>query len=407
MTQNPSINKTFLIIILGILAALGPFTIDMYLPSFLRIAEDLNTDQRHVAFTLTSYFIGISAGQLIYGPIIDKYGRKKPLLVGLLIYIVAAVGCGMAPNIEFMIAMRLLQALGACVGIVASNAIISDVYEPKKMAQAFSSIILVMGVAPLIAPSVGSLILETADWNYIFYFLAVFAGIITLLIYTYLPETNRFGHSNKLRIKNISADYWHILKDKIFLSYSIASSLAMSILFAYIASAAFIFQTLYQLDKSTFSGIFAINASGLIAGSYLNGFFTKRFHFINIAKLATILLCIISGLALATLLMADDLPYQVLIVFIFSILFLLGLINPNATAASLSPFKQNAGAASALGGSLRMGVGAVVSASIGLLQGESALTMFTVIAVLALCTAILLFAAPKGQSQSTVVSEEQ
>ena len=158
MTNKP-INKTFLIILLGILAALGPFTIDMYLPGFKRIAEDFGTDEKQVAFTLTSYFVGIAVGQLIYGPIVDKYGRKKPLLVGLFIYILAAIGCALSPNIETMIGMRLLQALGGCVGMVASNAIISDVYEKDKRAKAFSSIMLVMGVAPLIAPSFGSLLL--------------------------------------------------------------------------------------------------------------------------------------------------------------------------------------------------------------------------------------------------------
>lgn len=154
------INKTLLIILLGILAALGPFTIDMYLPGFSRIAEDLGTDENHVAFTLTSYFIGIAVGQLIYGPIVDKYGRKKPLLIGLTIYSVAALGCALSPDIESMIAMRFLQALGGCVGMVASNAIISDVYQKEHRAKAFSSIMLVMGVAPLIAPSVGSFFVE-------------------------------------------------------------------------------------------------------------------------------------------------------------------------------------------------------------------------------------------------------
>lgn len=397
--QQHQVNRTFLIIILGILAALGPFTIDMYLPGFQRIAEDFNTDEKHVAFTLTSYFFGISIGQLIYGPVVDKYGRKKPLLVGLLIYTLAALGCAFAVNIEMMIGMRLLQALGGCVGMVASNAIISDVYEKDKMAKAFSSIMLVMGVAPLIAPSFGSLLLEKADWNYIFIFLAVLAVAISLMIYFFLPETNRYTHTRKLKIKKITRDYWTILQHKTFLIYTFAGSLAMSVLFAYISSSSFIFQTIYGLDKATFSIIFALNAMGLIAGSYLNGFLTRRVHFIKIAKIASVVLSIISILSVVAIWGAQGLlSYKILIGFIFTILFLLGFINPNATAASLSPFKQNAGAASALGGALRMGVGAVVAAIIGVFQGASPITMFATTLFLAISACILLWSAPRWEA---------
>src|SRR5690606_19234992 len=157
--KQHKINRTFLIILLGILAAIGPFTIDMYLPGFKQIAADFGTNEKQVAFTLTSYFFGIAVGQLVYGPLVDKYGRKKPLLTGLGIYILSALGCALSGSIESLIAMRLLQALGGCVGMVASNAIISDVYEKDRRAKAFSMIMLVMGVAPVIAPTVGSLFL--------------------------------------------------------------------------------------------------------------------------------------------------------------------------------------------------------------------------------------------------------
>lgn len=387
-------NKTFLIILLGILAALGPFTIDMYLPGFKTIAEDFGTDEKHVAFTLTSYFIGIAVGQLIYGPIVDKYGRKKPLLAGLFIYIIAALGCALSPNIETMIGMRLLQALGGCVGMVASNAIISDVYEKDKRAKAFSSIMLVMGVAPLIAPSVGSLFLEKASWNYIFYFLAVFSFFVALLIYFFLAETSKHMHSNKLKIKTISKDYIAILQNPTFLFYTLAGSIAMSILFAYISSAPYVFQTIHGLDKATFSSIFAINASGLIAGSYLNGVLTSRFNYIKIAKTFSIVICCVAFSAFILIFSNPDLHHNWLVASIFSILFLVGFINPNATAASLSPFTENSGAASALGGAIRMGVGAMVAAAIGVFQGETANTMFLTIFILSFLAMSMLVVAP-------------
>lgn len=393
--HHTKINKTFLIFLLGILAALGPFTIDMYLPGFQRIAEDLYTDEKHVAFTLTSYFIGIAVGQLIYGPVVDKYGRKKPLLFGLLIFTMAAVGCGISPNIETMIGMRLLQALGGCVGMVASNAIISDVYEVEKRARAFSSIMLVMGVAPLIAPSIGSFFVEHADWNYIFYFLAAFAAMVMTMIYFFLPETSRHMHQNKLKVRNITRGYLEVLKNRTFISYTLAGSIAMSVLFAYISSASFIFLTYYKLDKATFSILFAVNASGLITGSYMNGILTKYINFINIARFASLILTLISAIVLLTVHLNPQLPYQLVVVGLFFILFSIGFVNPNATAASLAPFTHNAGTASALGGAIRMGVGAMVAAAIGIFQGNSPATVFLVIFVLIFMAAILLWMSPK------------
>lgn len=405
MTQI-KINKTYLVILLGILAALSPFTIDMYLPAFGRIAEDFGTDEKHVAFTLTSYFAGIAAGQLLYGPIVDKYGRKKPLLTGLFIYSIAAFGCALSPDIWTMIGMRLLQALGGCVGMVASNAVISDVYEPNERAKVYSSIMLVMGVAPLIAPSVGSLFLAKADWNYIFYFLTFFSLFVIALIYFFLPETSRYMHNNRLRAKAIGRGYFEILENRSFLFYTLAGSLSMSILFAYVSSASFIFLTIYKLDKASFSILFAVNATGLIAGNYLNSILTRHFHYIRIANVASRALVAVTLAAVLLVYFYPGVGYQWLGAGIFSIMFLSGLINPNATAASLAPFTANAGGASALGGAMRMGTGALVAAAIGTLQGESAVTMFTVMLVLAVSASALLGAAPRQTSVKTAEEME-
>lgn len=393
--SQPSINKTFLIVLLGILAALGPFSIDMYLPGFQQIARDFGTNEKAVAFTLTSYFIGIAAGQLIYGPIVDKYGRKKPLIFGLLVYSIAALGCSLSPDIESMTLMRLLQALGGCVGMVASNAIISDVFESHQRAKAFSSLMLVMGVAPLIAPSIGSFLVEQLDWRYIFYFLTFFSALVIALIFFFLPETSRYMHSNPLKPEKIAKEYLEILKNKTFLSYTLAGSVSMSVLYAYISSASFIFLTLYGLDKSTFSIVFAVNAAGFISGSYLNGVMTRFAHYIKIARVVSVLLCIVTFLAMMMIYFNDQIQYKWMVVASFAILFLTGFINPNTTAASLTPFTGNVGAASALGGFSRMGLGAAVAAAIGIFQGETAITLFATTFALAVLTLLLLAFAPK------------
>src|SRR5690606_12827594 len=365
--KQHKINKTFLIILLGILAAIGPFTIDMYLPAFGKIAESFGTDESHVAFTLTSYFFGIAIGQLIYGPVVDKYGRKKPLLFGLFLYVVSALGCAVSYSIEMMIIMRLFQALGGCVGMVASVSIISDVYEVDQRARAFSSIMLVMGIAPLIAPSLGSLFLVIASWEYIFYFLTAFALLVWVLIYVFLPETSGYIHNKPLKIKTIAINYKTVIQNKVFFNYTLAGSLSMAILFAYISSASYIFLNHYGLSEEKFSVLFAINASGLIIGNFLNVRLTKYYHYLTMAKYASVLLLIVSGFIFSLFSFQDNVSYTITVAGLVSIMFLVGFINPNATAASISPFTANTGTASALSGALRMGVGSVIAAVMGIL----------------------------------------
>lgn len=385
------INKTFLIILLGILAAIGPFTIDMYLPAFGRIAEALGTDESRVAFTLTSYFFGIAIGQLIYGPVVDKYGRKKPLLFGLFLYAVSAVGCALSSSIEMMIVMRLFQALGGCVGMVASVSIISDVYQVDQRARAFSSIMLVMGIAPLIAPSLGSLIVSNASWEYIFYFLAAFSTLVWLLIYVFLPETSRYMHRNPLKIKTVANSYKLVLQNKVFLNYTLAGSLSMAILFAYISAASFIFLNHYQLSEERFSLLFAVNASGLVVGNFLNGRLTKYYHYLTMAKYASIILFTVTAVVFTIFYFQENPSYSSTVISLVTIMFLIGFINPNATAASISPFTENTGTASALGGAVRMGVGAIVAAVMGILPVISPMIMFTAMASLSLLTMIFLW----------------
>lgn len=385
------INKTFLIILLGILAAIGPFTIDMYLPAFGRIADALGTDESRVAFTLTSYFFGIAIGQLIYGPVVDKYGRKKPLLFGLFLYAVSAVGCALSSSIEMMIVMRLFQALGGCVGMVASVSIISDVYQVDQRARAFSSIMLVMGIAPLIAPSLGSLIVSNASWEYIFYFLAAFSTLVWLLIYVFLPETSRYMHRNPLKIKTVANSYKLVLQNKVFLNYTLAGSLSMAILFAYISAASFIFLNHYQLSEERFSLLFAVNASGLVVGNFLNGRLTKYYHYLTMAKYASIILFTVTAVVFTIFYFQENPSYSSTVISLVTIMFLIGFINPNATAASISPFTENTGTASALGGAVRMGVGAIVAAVMGILPVISPMIMFTAMASLSLLTMIFLW----------------
>lgn len=400
LASSSTINKSLLIFILGILAALGPFSIDMYLPGFQKIAQEFITTESKVAFTLTSYFFGIAIGQLIYGPLVDRYGRKRPLIIGLLIYVLAAIGCGMSNSIEMLIIMRLIQALGGCVGMVASSAIISDVYERAEMAKAFSSLVLVMGIAPIIAPTIGGLVITAYSWRFIFYALSIFAILLIIMLVFTLPETRKPDKSVSLLPSRIIMGYKEIMVNKQFILYTLVASISMSVLFIFISSASVIYQVNYLVDERTFGIIFGINAFGFISGSFTNSRLLNIYSMPALTKFAATIICVFAALLLITVTIFPKPPYAVFSVAFFIMLFFTGFVSPNASAGYLAPFKHNSGYASALAGAIRMGMGAVVAAIVGLIHTHFFISMAAVIVLLTAVTLCLLIWAIKVESST-------
>lgn len=356
--------KLILVLILGSISAIGPFTIDMYLPGFLEIAKDLGTTEKHMSYTLTSYFVGISIGQLIYGPIIDKFGRKKPLMLGLSIFSIASLLIIFSPNISFMIFMRFVQALGASVGMVASISIIRDIFEGKEIAKMLSNIMLVMGIAPVIAPTLGSLLLNHYQWQAIFVFLFLFSILVLAGIYFKLKETSDYQPSISLKVKSTLGSYYKVMKNPSFMKFTISGSVAMSILFCYIASIPFVYMNYYGVSEQTFGWLFGLNAIALIIGSQINRLLLKNLPLISLTNI--IFGSIIFVIAvLLTLMYFTNLSLIVFGGFIFIIMFFIGFLNPNAMALAMENVNKNIGLASALNGSFRMAFGAFVSALIG------------------------------------------
>ncbi len=376
-----------LILVLGSLTAIGPFSIDMYLPGFPAIARDLRTDISHVALSLTSYFIGISVGQLVYGPLLDRYGRKKPLVVGLIIYILAAVGCGLSPTIHWLVVQRFLLAIGGCVGIVAARAIVRDLFPVNEIARVFSTLMLVLGVSPLIAPSLGAYVADTFTWRYIFGILAIIASIVLVVVLRSLPESRTADTSRSLHPVNIALDYWRVLKEPRFLTYGFASAAASAGLFAYISDAPFIFMNLFGLNERQFGCVFSLSASGVIAASQLNRYWLKKLTSRSISMITVI------GQFLVTILLVGGvmvgLPISGVIAFLFSYLVCLGFLSPNTTALAIEPFARNAGTASALMGSLQMGAGALSSALVSRFHDGTALPMASLLLASALLSLVL------------------
>lgn len=366
--------RYYLVFILGGLSALAPLSIDMYLPAFPAIANGLNTDISHVAFSLTSYFIGISLGQLFYGPITDKYGRKKPLLIGLLVFFIASVGCALSPSIDWLIFMRVIMALGGCVGMVVSRAVVRDVFPVNETAKVFSTLMLIVGAAPILAPTLGSWILTISTWRTIFHFLAAFSLLLIISVYFYLPESGTIDRKLPLKFKKIITDYKTVFSEQTFLYFALASSVAMGGLFAYISGSSFVFMKYYGLTESTFGLVFSLNAIGFIIGSQFNRLLLNKYSSLQIITAASGILFIVAMLMVA-LYGFKLITLGILITLIFSFLFCLGLLVPNATAMALAPFKKTAGSASALIGFLQMVCGASLSALVGAMHNETLLPM--------------------------------
>ena len=381
-----------LIFILGALAALGPFSIDTYLPGFPAIASELNSSISKVSLTLTSYFIGISLGQLIYGPLLDRFGRKKPLMIGLGLYFITSTVCIFVPSIEALIGLRFLQALGGCVGMVATRAIVRDRFEVNEIARVFSSLILIMGVAPIVAPTIGGYITNAFGWRYIFVMLSGFSAVLIFVLDRFLAESKEPDSNVSLKFQSVVHKYWQVLINRDFLLYGMAGSMAMGGLFVYIGGSPFVFMELLGFSEKTYGLIFGLNALGFIGGSQINRAILKKRDSEQVTMISSIFLLTLSIITVAGSLLNIYGPVAY-VGLIFGFMFFIGFVNPNTTAMALAPFQHNAGVASALIGSIRMLGGAVFTALVGALHNGSVYPMIVLMLICALAVLILVITA--------------
>jgi MFS transporter, DHA1 family, multidrug resistance protein len=364
---------------LGSLTALGPLSIDMYLPSFQAIARDLTASPAQVQLTLAVFFVALGIGQAFYGPLSDRFGRRRPLCFGLALYVLASAGCALARSIEALVAWRFAQALGGCAGMVIARAVVRDCFDEREAARFFSLLILVTGLAPILAPSIGGQILVFFSWRAIFWTLAGFAlvGFITatFVLPESLPPERRTegGVATALRV------YARLLRDRAFMRYALSGALVISGMFAYIFGSPFVFMQIYGVRPERFGWIFGAIALGLISASQLNRVVLARVagarilsHALVVTAAAGVILLVMAWTgvgALAGLL-------GPLFVYIAS----LGFVLPNVIATALGPQGLNAGTASALLGTLQFGAGATVGALLGVLGDGTAVPMAGLIA---------------------------
>jgi DHA1 family bicyclomycin/chloramphenicol resistance-like MFS transporter len=353
------------IILLGLLDAFGPLGIDMYLPAFPQIEHDLRAHDGAMQLTLSVFLAGLAIGQLICGPISDRVGRRLPLLYGSAAFALASLTCAFARSIEALILARFAMGLAGSTGMVIARAVVRDSFEEADSSRIYSMLMLVIGIAPIISPSVGGWLMQIGGWGSIFWALAGFACLCGVAVAIDLPETHPPSRRNRDSVATVFPRYAALLVDRRFIGYAAPVSLALGLIFAYVASAPFVFMQFFKLSPRAFSLVFAGNAIGLIGAAQVNRWLTRRYDTRAILRAASMVNAL-AAILIAVLAWTGIGGFPALFAAIFLCLSTIGLILPNATAAVMAPFPEQAGVASALLGMLQFSVGAATGALVGL-----------------------------------------
>ncbi|WP_406082864.1 Bcr/CflA family multidrug efflux MFS transporter [Streptomyces zaomyceticus] len=364
-------------LVLGGLTALPPLSMDMYLPALPEVTGALNAPAATVQLTLTACLAGMALGQLVVGPMSDKWGRRRPLLIGMIVYVLATAVCALAPTAELLIGFRLLQGLAGAAGIVIARAVVRDLYDGVEMARFFSTLMLISGVAPIIAPLIGGQILRITDWRGVFYVLAVIGVLLTLVVWRFLGETLPPERRHEGGVGEALRTMKGLLADRVFTGYMLTGGLAFAALFAYISASPFVVQEIYGASPQTFSLLFGLNSVGLVAVGQING--KLLIGRVSLDKALGWGLGIILVSALALLLMTSGVFGEVGLFPVAAGLFVLmsamGLAMPNTNAQALMRTPHAAGSASALLGTTSFLVGAVASPLVGIAGEHTAVPM--------------------------------
>ncbi len=380
--QQIPLNTTIIILVIGCLNGLMPFTTDLYLPAFSSMAESLNTSVGFIAMTMSSFFAGSCIGQLLHGPILDKYGRKYPMMMGLFLFFVTSILCGLAQYIEVLIVLRFFQAIGISMCSVGGKTVVRDLFPPSETARIFSILGLIMGVAPIIAPTVGSWLLLGFGWRSIFYFLAINSALLIVLLWQFLPNTIQKDEDYAFTFSHISKKYFALSKNKKYIRYSFVTAMGSAVLFSWISSSSFIFIELLHLSEGQFGMVFAATASCLILSNQVNIFLLKKFKSEDIAFAAVIMELLICGFLFYVI--QYNFNVTNMIIGMCLLMSFLSLIGTNTMALGLNEIEKDLGVATAFMGSLRMGLSAVVTFVLSYFLVNSALPMLIAIALVSL-----------------------
>lgn len=382
-TAAPAVRRHWvLVVVLGALSTFGPLSMDMYLPSLPTIAKDLSAGTSTVQLSLTACVAGLALGQLVAGPLSDSVGRRRPLLFGLAGFVVASALCAFSPSIQVLLALRLVQGLCGATGLVISRAIVRDLYSGVAAARFFSRLMLVSGLAPILAPLVGGQLLRVTTWRGVFVFLAMVGALIFLAALFGAPETRPAALRHTRGGRAVAGTFARLLRDPHLMGYALACGLGFATMFAYISGSSFVIQDIYGASPQLFSAVFAANALGLALIGQVNGQLVSRFP---PRKLMAVGLLVNGAATLAILagVVANLRGLAPLLVPLFCVVASQGLILPNGTALAMQSHPEAAGTASALVGAIQFTLGAIVAPLVGLGGSNTALPMAIVMTTVA------------------------
>ena len=390
------------IMLLALFTSLGPLSIDMYLPALPQMAQDFQVTTQQIANTLPAYFLGLAIGQLIYGPISDRIGRKKPLYFGMALYSLAGILCVLAQDEWSLIAARVLQALGGCVGVVMARAAIRDQLDVQGSAQAFASMMIVMGIAPIMAPTLGALILQFADWQAVFVILMLMGLICLLCVHFFFHETLPVERRLRLNVQQVMYLYATIIKDRTFRLPMMAGCFTGAAMFCYISSASAVLMDHYQLSQQQFALAFGFNAFGIILLSTCNKKLSSRLNVMQRMTMGGVIQLSGALIILITALLMDA-PLALVMLGLFMAVSGIGLTGPNAMALAMAEQGARAGTASAIMGSAQFACGLLGGVVLNFLLWGALLNMAILMVFFTLIGFMAIVAVAKQQQAKVMI----
>ncbi len=368
-----------LVVILGALIACAPMAIDLYLPAFPALERAFAADTARVQWTLATFFVGFSLGQALYGPVSDRFGRRPPLYFGMTLFALASVACLFAPNIEALMGLRFLQAIGACAGMVTARAMVRDLFDLRDSARVYSALMLVTGLAPILAPLAGGYLLVWFGWQSVFLALAAFGVACLLAVHFALPETRLPAPAGSLATANVLIVYLRLLAHRRFVGYALSAGMSVAGMFAYIAASPFVFIQLFGVAEEQYGWLFGVNALGFVLAAQVNGRAMRGAEPGRVLRMALHVQAV-AGLALLLAALTGVFGLVGILVPLFVYIAGLGFVMPNASALAMAPHGENAGAASAMLGVMQFGLAAVASTVVGAIHQPSAMPMAIAVA---------------------------
>jgi DHA1 family bicyclomycin/chloramphenicol resistance-like MFS transporter len=379
-----------MIIVLGLLSTFGPLSLDLYLPVLPELADELQASASGSQLTITTCLIGLATGQLIAGPLSDRLGRRRPLITGLTIFVVASAACAFAPSVEILIVMRLVQGMAGAAGLVVARAVVRDLYGGRDLVIFFSRLLLISGLAPVLAPVLGGQLAKIMSWRGMFLVLAGFGAVLLLAGLLGVPETlprerrTQGGWSTTVR------DFSLLIKDRIFTGSVLAAGLSGASMFSYIAGATFVLQRIHGLSAQQFSLVFATNSLGLIAFGQISARLAQRWPPVRVLGLALTLN--FAGAVWVAVTVLIDAGFWLFVAGLFLMVSSVGMVFPVASAVALADYPQQAGAASSLFGLAQFIAGAIAAPLVGI-AGETSAVPLGIVVLAASSSACIVFAA--------------